>query len=43
MTRLLLDPTNERTVLERSLLPPGLDRGKTIGCSTSPSRAAMCS
>jgi hypothetical protein len=32
MTRLLLDPTNERTVLERSLLPrPVSIRGKTIG------------
>ena len=32
MTRLLLDPTNERTVLERSLLPrPASLRGKTVG------------
>jgi hypothetical protein len=32
MTRLLLDPTNESTVLERSLLPrPASLRGKTIG------------
>jgi hypothetical protein len=32
MTRLLLDPTSERTVLERSLLPrPGSVHGKTIG------------
>ena len=32
MTRLLLDPTNERTVLERSLLPrPASIAGKTIG------------
>ena len=32
MTRLLLDPTNERTVLQRSLLPrPGSLQGKTIG------------
>ena len=32
MTRLLLDPTNERTVLQRSLLPrPASVRGKTIG------------
>ena len=32
MSRLLLDPTNERTVLERSLLPrPASLRGKTIG------------
>ena len=32
MTRLLLDPTNERTVLQRSLLPrPASLRGKTIG------------
>jgi hypothetical protein len=32
MTRLLLDPTNERTVLQRSLLPrPASLQGKTIG------------
>lgn len=32
MTRLLLDPTNERTVLQRSLLTrPGSLQGKTIG------------
>jgi hypothetical protein len=32
MTKLLLDPTNERTVLQRSLLPrPASLRGKTIG------------
>lgn len=32
MTRLLLDPTNERTVLERSLLPrPASIAGKTVG------------
>ncbi len=32
MTRLLLDPTSERTVLERSLLPrPATVAGKTIG------------
>ena len=32
MTRLLLDPTSERTVLERSLLPrPGSLQGKTVG------------
>jgi hypothetical protein len=32
MSRLLLDPTNERTVLQRSLLPrPASLRGKTIG------------
>jgi hypothetical protein len=32
MTRLLLDPTNERTVLQRSLLPrPSSVRGKTVG------------
>ena len=32
MTRLLLDPTNERTVLQRSLLPrPTSLRGRTIG------------
>ncbi len=32
MTRLLLDPTNESTVLERSLLPrPASLKGKTIG------------
>jgi hypothetical protein len=32
MTRLLLDPTNERTVLQRSLLPrPASLKGKTIG------------
>jgi hypothetical protein len=32
MTKLLLDPTNERTVMERSLLPrPASLRGKTIG------------
>ena len=32
MTRLLLDPTNEHTVLQRSLLPrPTSVRGKTIG------------
>jgi hypothetical protein len=32
MTRLLLDPTNEHTVLQRSLLPrPTSVHGKTIG------------
>jgi hypothetical protein len=32
MTRLLLDPTSERSVLERSLLPrPSSVAGKTIG------------
>jgi hypothetical protein len=32
MTKLLLDPTNEHTVLQRSLLPrPASFRGKTIG------------
>lgn len=32
MTRLLLDPTNERTVLQRSLLPrPTSLRGRTVG------------
>jgi hypothetical protein len=32
MSRLLLDPTSERTVLQRSLLPrPASLRGKTIG------------
>ena len=32
MTKLLLDPTNESTVLQRSLLPrPASLRGKTIG------------
>ena len=32
MTKLLLDPTNEHTVLQRSLLPrPASLRGKTIG------------
>jgi hypothetical protein len=32
MSKLLLDPTSERTVLERSLLPrPASLRGKTIG------------
>ena len=32
MTRLLLDPTNERTVLQRSLLPrPASLRGRTVG------------
>ena len=32
MTRLLLDPTNERMVLQRSLLPrPTTLQGKTIG------------
>jgi hypothetical protein len=32
MTRLLLDPTNERTVLQRALLPrPTSVRGKTVG------------
>jgi hypothetical protein len=32
MTRLLLDPTNERTVLQRSLLPrPASLQGKTVG------------
>jgi hypothetical protein len=32
MTRLLLDPTSERTVLQRSLLPrPASVAGKTIG------------
>ena len=32
MTRLLLDPTSERTVLQRSLLPrPGSLQGKTVG------------
>ena len=32
MTKLLLDPTNEHTVLQRSLLPrPVSLRGKTIG------------
>jgi hypothetical protein len=32
MTKLLLDPTNERTVLQRSLLPrPSSLSGKTIG------------
>ncbi|MBK5330630.1 MAG: hypothetical protein JJD93_01580 [Ilumatobacteraceae bacterium] len=32
MTRLLLDPTNEHNVLQRSLLPrPASVRGKTIG------------
>ena len=32
MTRLLLDPTNESTVLQRSRLPrPASLRGKTIG------------
>ena len=32
MTRLLLDPTNERTVLQRSQLPrPASLQGKTIG------------
>ena len=32
MTRLLLDPTNERRTLERTLLPrPASLRGKTVG------------
>ena len=32
MTRLLLDPTNERTVVQRVLLPrPTSLRGKTVG------------
>jgi hypothetical protein len=32
MTKLLLDPTNERTVLQRSLLPrPASLHGRTIG------------
>jgi hypothetical protein len=32
MSRLLLDPTSERTVLQRSLLPrPTSLRGKTVG------------
>ena len=32
MTRLLLDPTSERTVLQRSLLPrPASLQGKTVG------------
>jgi hypothetical protein len=32
MTRLLLDPTNERTVLQRSLLPrPATLQGRTVG------------
>ena len=32
MTRLLLDPTNERTVLQRALLPrPTSMRGRTVG------------
>jgi hypothetical protein len=32
VTRLLLDPTSERTVLQRSLLPrPETLRGKTVG------------
>ena len=32
MTRLLLDPTSERTVLQRSLLPrPSSIGGKTVG------------
>jgi hypothetical protein len=32
MTRLLLDPTNERAVLQRSLLPrPTSLQGKTVG------------
>ena len=32
MTRLLLDPTSERTVLQRSLLPrPATLEGKTVG------------
>jgi hypothetical protein len=32
VTRLLLDPTSERTVLQRSLLPrPATLRGKTVG------------
>ena len=32
MTRLLLDPTSERTVLQRSLLPrPTSLQGKTVG------------
>jgi hypothetical protein len=32
MTKLLLDPTNEHTVLQRSLVPrPASLRGKTIG------------
>ena len=32
MTRLLLDPTNERTVLQRSLLPrPTGLQGRTVG------------
>ena len=32
MTRLLLDPTSERTVLQRSLLPrPATLQGKTVG------------
>ena len=32
MTRLLLAPTSERTVLQRSLLPrPGSLQGKTVG------------
>jgi len=32
VTRLLLDPTSERTVLQRSLLPrPGSLQGKTVG------------
>ncbi len=32
MTKQLLDPTNERTVLERALLPrPASLRGKTVG------------
>ena len=32
MTKLLLDPTNEQTVLQRSLLPrPASLHGKTIG------------
>jgi hypothetical protein len=32
VTRLLLDPTSERTILERSLLPrPATLHGKTVG------------
>ncbi len=32
MTRFLLDPTNERTVLQRSLLPrPASLQGRTVG------------
>ena len=45
MTRLLLDPTNERTVLQRSLLPrpASIVAARRSGCSTSPRHAAMCS